>query len=1197
MPPSQSTQQQLLFLNFLIVLIALVVSLLYSWNPTPPPSRKKETDKDDSRLPENTETASEPSPNPDEKEETNSERADTDVTDSAFIQELEEFSKNNTDLRGTKITNAKSSRISPPWLKLINTGKQKTRLVFQLFKHIFTMQNDESFRSSSGEHKKRVINTFMRNFRIYNKAATPDNVIADIYCTFQLLAPHDTDLKYSFQSLKVLSKFISKSNDEEMAWLDNSLQSFHKRNDTEDITDADITDICNPQKYAIEAMGLDDAQSAMDAVDVKKCSFMVHTLYKHMSDFFKNAWTTSSRATAFVDAKKDLDSILRALDRDNLKPLFTTCMSIILGNLKTGMRFATLSNYMSPFGNSIFFEYRLCSDFAKVIRNYTKDIQEDNKERMFAWRMEISNDLMVMGPRLFHYVRPHLCSSSKHHVGLSYIDNGNVDSDSFRPSFSGFVQNFPDSDSSGVSIHNVYVKTDNKGPLKSLPEAALRSKKDAARTTAHLLTYCCAHVLGNDSGVDDGGNDGDDGGQDTESPSVPFELHLWDRKLKQRIHFNVYHSPIFWLDKKKIDDFLRKRGWSIIVKLRDNVEKQTFKSDTVTVRHVKEFDDIVPDNKSLWVEQKYDGFRLQLHVRRDDGVKGHQCQFYTKNGYDQTERYKLLVALCVDHLMKNNSELDSCILDGELVVYDIKSKNYSAWGKENLTASQEKKVANYIILNRSMYQKDRLPGGFNSDLLDSDFDGKEPPVFEIPAEAFTKFISKSKANIALYLQNYQLCFVAFDILHYNGRGLLEVPFSRRRRLLSSLISPALEGRLEISAGSECHNMQELHSFMLSIATQNGEGVILKRNYHPYSPAKKVDWNKIKFLSTDYDTAPVGGGFRVTSNVFNMFHVVCALPSQESGVRTWKTVTSCFGFMNATADAARFKAKIMTHETFELVSAIKKEFITKNMFTKNTENYEITYTDTMDGQLQVQYIHQNDSSRNTNVLHAFNSSNADVQFICHPCACDDGVINIIGDYRIGTFKETGGRFNQNSPYTSDICVRFPAGRFRDKTDKTWEQCNTLDELNVDTPPDRALRNSSISSLTKTAYSANFRDLARLFRMYASSDQFTEYKDIESIADSFTIENLLDNIDNDTKVTYPHTAKRIDLRDIKDKSKSVVTSSLTRKLNLITRVLSIVLPQLDQSSETWTSLMDRYRKLFGSKREDESEDDEVDNNSDE
>jgi hypothetical protein len=80
------------------------------------------------------------------------------------------------------------------------------------------------------------------------------------------------------------------------------------------------------------------------------------------------------------------------------------------------------------------------------------------------------------------------------------------------------------------------------------------------------------------------------------------------------------------------------------------------------------------DSKGIIIQTKYDGDRLQAHVRSG----GQTVKLFTRRGVDVTEIYSNIAK----RLQKWYTEDGACVLDGELIVIDSASGKPLAWSNE-----------------------------------------------------------------------------------------------------------------------------------------------------------------------------------------------------------------------------------------------------------------------------------------------------------------------------------------------------------------------------------------------------------------------------------------------------------------------------------------------------------------------------------
>jgi bifunctional non-homologous end joining protein LigD len=96
-----------------------------------------------------------------------------------------------------------------------------------------------------------------------------------------------------------------------------------------------------------------------------------------------------------------------------------------------------------------------------------------------------------------------------------------------------------------------------------------------------------------------------------------------------------------------------------------------------------------------------------------------------------------------------------------------------------------------------------------------------------------------------------LAYMVFDLLHVNGRSLLDVPLEERKRMLRRLLRPHPLVRYA------SHVVGEGMAFVEAAAAKNLEGVVAKRRDSRYTPGRRSrDWLKIK-LRREQEVVVVG----------------------------------------------------------------------------------------------------------------------------------------------------------------------------------------------------------------------------------------------------------------------------------------------------------------------------------------------------
>ncbi|WP_287115551.1 ATP-dependent DNA ligase [Mesorhizobium sp.] len=112
----------------------------------------------------------------------------------------------------------------------------------------------------------------------------------------------------------------------------------------------------------------------------------------------------------------------------------------------------------------------------------------------------------------------------------------------------------------------------------------------------------------------------------------------------------------------------------------------------------------------------------------------------------------------------------------------------------------------------------------------------------VPSEAgLADFVALRKA---ITRRQYDLYFVAFDLLHLNGNDLRDLPLEHRRELLAGLIPPG--NRIQISEALPGDPKAIFH-----LLDQAGlEGMVSKRRGSKYRSGRSINWLKVKCYTVD-----------------------------------------------------------------------------------------------------------------------------------------------------------------------------------------------------------------------------------------------------------------------------------------------------------------------------------------------------------
>ncbi|HEX3735867.1 MAG TPA: non-homologous end-joining DNA ligase [Solirubrobacterales bacterium] len=117
------------------------------------------------------------------------------------------------------------------------------------------------------------------------------------------------------------------------------------------------------------------------------------------------------------------------------------------------------------------------------------------------------------------------------------------------------------------------------------------------------------------------------------------------------------------------------------------------------------------------------------------------------------------------------------------------------------------------------------------------FDAEGRPSFERLQQ---RIHQTSESVVRRRMKSHPVTYVIFDLLHLDGRNLLDEPYTRRRELLEGL---ELSGDSWQTPGYSTGHAEEL---LAASAERNLEGLVLKRLDSRYSPGKRNGfWLKVK----------------------------------------------------------------------------------------------------------------------------------------------------------------------------------------------------------------------------------------------------------------------------------------------------------------------------------------------------------------
>ncbi|RMZ87415.1 hypothetical protein DV736_g5359, partial [Chaetothyriales sp. CBS 134916] len=216
---------------------------------------------------------------------------------------------------------------------------------------------------------------------------------------------------------------------------------------------------------------------------------------------------------------------------------------------------------------------------------------------------------------------------------------------------------------------------------------------------------------------------------------------------------------------------------------------------------VKSFQQIVDrmqpteNDNEFYIEEKLDGERMQLHMRRDEAIEGgRRFRFWSRKAKDYTYLYgeglKDEKGSLTKYLKEAFAEdVDSIILDGEMITWDPEQDRQGAFGTLKTAANNEKT---------------------------NPYAGNMRPLFRV-----------------------------FDVLLVNGTPVTNWVLRKRREIISRSIKP-VHRRLEIHEFAVATKADEITPFLHKVIEEAGEGLVIKNPRSVYSTGERNNsWIKVK----------------------------------------------------------------------------------------------------------------------------------------------------------------------------------------------------------------------------------------------------------------------------------------------------------------------------------------------------------------
>lgn len=252
-------------------------------------------------------------------------------------------------------------------------------------------------------------------------------------------------------------------------------------------------------------------------------------------------------------------------------------------------------------------------------------------------------------------------------------------------------------------------------------------------------------------------------------------MHVGDKSLKETIE-NAYNLCV---DIGFIASELKSKGVNALEKMHIQIGIPIRPAAAERLPNAQEiFEKLGP----CVAEPKIDGFRLQVHVKKND--KDTQVHFFSRNLVDMSHMFPDLT-----HEIKK-LDVQNIIFEGEAIVYDVHTETFLPFQE---TVKRKRKH------------------------------GIEEAIAEFPLRVF-----------------------AFNLFYLDGKDYLDVPQVERRALLVDIFRKFKNPSFDVIEQKLINNVTQLQSYFDLCIAAGLEGLVVKRIDAPYQPGKRnFNWIKLK----------------------------------------------------------------------------------------------------------------------------------------------------------------------------------------------------------------------------------------------------------------------------------------------------------------------------------------------------------------
>lgn len=280
----------------------------------------------------------------------------------------------------------------------------------------------------------------------------------------------------------------------------------------------------------------------------------------------------------------------------------------------------------------------------------------------------------------------------------------------------------------------------------------------------------------------------------------------------------------------------------------------------------------------FYIEEKYDGERLQLHMR--DG----EFKYFSRSGIETTKRYgssysqKGTFTSFIKGFLNDN--VRSVILDGEIL----------SWNEIEGKVEGFNKIKSAINLYRDLDNDFGSDNKLASNIIPIDDANNDIEASESHTDQNEREQDKWKDIIKVsktlsHRPPRHGYYIIYDILHLNGETLITKQLKHRRSALQKIIKP-IDKFVEVIKYDEGSQKKDITKRFLEVMEQGGEGLVIKNPDSPYGVNMRDNsWIKVKpeyidGLGENFDLLIIGGYYGNGSRSGKLSSFLCGVRNSD-----------------------------------------------------------------------------------------------------------------------------------------------------------------------------------------------------------------------------------------------------------------------------------------------------------------------------